>query len=93
MNLADGNVKIGPDDSSSDEEDDDIQRKDSKLSTQVQTNLAPSSRGTQGEQFRSNSGDSAFNSNQKLVNVENVDENNLPEDKEIQSDNEEEEEE
>lgn len=60
MNLADG-IKVGPEDSSSEEENDQedgIQRKDSKLSTQVQTNLEPSSRGTQQEQFRSNSANS-----------------------------------
>lgn len=51
MNLADG-VKDS-DDSSSDESESGVQRKDSKLSTQVQTNEKPSSGGS-GE-FRTGS--------------------------------------
>jgi len=83
MNLADDNQK-GNEDSSSDE-DNSVQRKNSKLSTQVITNLnqTPSSRG--------NSGASSQDTAHKLVNND-LEENDLPEDKEIHSDNEEEEE-
>lgn len=83
MNLADDNQK-GNEDSSSDE-DNSVQRKNSKLSTQVITNLnqTPSSRG--------NSGASSQDTADKLVNHD-LEENDLPEDKEIHSDNEEEEE-
>lgn len=93
MNLADG-VKEADDSSSSDEDSSRVNRKDSKLSTQVQTGLHPSSRGSKGmssnEEFRSGSaGSSNFDSNSKMIGVENVD-NELPEDKEIHSDNEEE---
>jgi len=71
-------------DSSSDDSDN-IQRKDSKLSTQVQTNVHPSSGGS--GQFKSGSaGSSVQESAEKMID------NDLPEDKEIHSDNEEEEE-
>lgn len=81
MNLADDVQKDNEDSSS--EEDNSIQRKDSKLSTQVVTNLNPSSRGGSG----ASSQDTAHKRN-----PQNDDENQLPEDKEIQSENEEEEE-
>lgn len=74
MNLAD-DVKKGTEDSSSDEEDNSVQRKNSKLSTQVVTNLNQSSRGASA----ASSQDTAH----KLANNDNSDENNLPEDKEI----------
>jgi hypothetical protein len=54
----------------------------------------PSSRGSKGlsdDQFRSGSGGSSYNSEAKMISIDNVD-NALPEDKEIHSDNEEEEE-
>lgn len=73
MNLADG-----PNDSNSDDEGV-VHRKDSKLSTQVQTDV------------RTGSGESSVNSAAKMINVDNVD-NALAEDKEIHSDSEEEEE-
>jgi len=82
MNLADDNQK-GNEDSSSDE-DNSVQRKNSKLSTQVITNLNQTS-------SRGNSGASSQDTAHKLVNHD-LEENDLPEDKEIHSDNEEEEE-
>jgi hypothetical protein len=90
MNLADG-VK-GEEYSSSDEDSDRVQRKDSDIrSTQVQTNIQPSSRGSKNpshDEFRSSSaGNSSLDSNTKMV------ENDLAEDKEFMSDVEEEEEE
>lgn len=82
MNLADDDQK-GNEDSSSDE-DNSVQRKNSKLSTQGVTNMQMSSRGASG----ASSQDTAA----KMANHENSDENDLPEDKEIHSENEEEEE-
>jgi len=81
MNLADDVDKENEDSSS--EEDNSVQRKNSKLSTQVVTNLNQSSRGESG----ASSQDTAH----KLNN--NPSENNLPEDQEIISEQEEEEEE
>jgi len=88
MNLGD-DVKDADDSSSDESESGGVQRKDSKLSTQVGTNVGgPSSRGS-GNEFRSGSAGSnpqSHDSAQKMIN------NALPEDKEIHSDNEEEEE-
>lgn len=81
MNLADDVDKENEDSSS--EDDNSLSRKDSKMSTQVVTNLNQSSRGQSG----ASSQDTAH----KLMN--NSSENNLPEDREIISEEEEEEEE
>lgn len=81
MNLADDVDKENEDSSS--EDDNSMSRKDSKMSTQVVTNLNQSSRGQSG----ASSQDTAH----KLMN--NSSENNLPEDREIISEEEEEEEE
>ena len=81
MNLADG-VKEA--DSSGDEDDLSVHRKNSKLSTKVNSG----SNGHSGS--RPGSGESFQDSTTKMMNVE--DDNQLPEDKEIHSDNEEEEE-
>lgn len=49
MNLADGVKDAGDSSDESDDDDDEsMHRKDSKLSTQVQTNIHPSSRGSKG---------------------------------------------
>jgi hypothetical protein len=82
MNLADG-VKEA--DSSSDDDSHSVQRKDSKLSTKVNSG----SNGMTGA--RTGSAEDSQQSSAKMLDIEDVDQ--LPEDKEIHSDNEEEEEE
>lgn len=82
MNLADG-VKEA--ESSSDEDSQYVNRKDSNLTTKVNTG----SNGISGA--RSGSAENSQTSSAKMLNIEDVDQ--LPEDKEIHSDNEEEEEE